>query len=346
MNNMNTNGSHIEEIPSEIMLDILSRLPTKTCLKCKLVCKEWYEIITSDEFDARRSSYTTMLLRAMSYSNRIDFLLIEIDKSSKVDDDGNLIVGVDAMMRFKSKITVPYQKLIVVNECNGLICLISYHKWYPYIILNLLTGEQVIVNQEWRSPSCLSEVYGLGCCPVSGQYKVVRIIDGYHGRVAEIQTLGTNEWRTLGDVPMHRHVRDDKSNRVFLHGSLHVYSRQDNCIWGFHFGDEQFMQIPTPDEIEREREYSCLSVFDSCLCFTSSLDNQQCGIWLMKEYGVKDSWVKQFVIEMVPIIIPHMHLLGLRMDTEDILVYSCHGTCDDKSKNWKLLRVLVPKGYH
>ncbi|KAL2920950.1 hypothetical protein RDABS01_012441 [Bienertia sinuspersici] len=287
-----------------------------------------------------------MLLRGMFYNNRIDFLLIDIDKSSKVDDDGNLIASVDTMLRFKSKFTVPHYKLIMVNECNGLICLTSDRQWSPYIILNLLTGEQVIVKQVWR-PSCWSELLGLGLCPVSHQYKVVRTLDYCYERVAEIQTLGTNEWRTVGDVPLHRHIRDDNSNRVFLHGSLHVYSHDDNCIWALHFGNERFMQVPTPDEMERE--YGGLSVFDSCLCFTSSLENQQCGIWLMKEYGVKESWVKQFVIEMVPNFRPRMPLL--RMGTEEILVsvgrtlYSYHVTCDNKSKRWKWLRVRGQKSF-
>ncbi|KAL2920960.1 hypothetical protein RDABS01_012451 [Bienertia sinuspersici] len=329
------------EIPSAIILDILSRLPTKTCLNCKLVCKDWYQIIISNEFADLRSShcsYLTILLHGKFYSGRYDFLLFDLDRSSIVNEMGNLNVSVDAMIRFKSKLTIPHHKLAVINECDGLVCFKSSEQWSPYIICNLLTGQQVLVKQ-FRKPSCSVEFYGLGCCPVSHQFKVLRILkfNLSYLCVAEIQTLGTNEWRTIGDSPVNDQL--DMSG-VFLNGSLHKYSYTDNCIWSFDFGIEQFWQVPTPDEMKREY-YKGVSVFYSCLCFTSFYENGQFEIWLMREYGMKDSWVKQFVIHLEYYDSPRIPLL--QMGTGEILgcriAHESLGACDIESGSWRSVMI-------
>ncbi|KAK9285893.1 hypothetical protein L1049_025094 [Liquidambar formosana] len=40
-----------------------------------------------------------------------------------------------------------------------------------------------------------------------------------------------------------------------------------------------------------------LGVFDDCLCICDSPSRGHFDIWVMKEYGVQESWSKQFVIE-------------------------------------------------
>ena len=163
--------------------------------------------------------------------------MLDLDKSVDVDEMGNLDLGCDAMIRFKSEFISPHHKLHVVNECNGVICLGIWAQWNPLIVCNLLTGEQVIVEQLYKT-SCYVDIYGLGQCPISNQFKVLRILNtnGSHKYVAEIQTLGTNEWRTVGDSPQFH----SKSSGAFLDGWLHRYSYRDNCIWAFYFGEEKF----------------------------------------------------------------------------------------------------------
>ncbi|XP_021774924.1 F-box protein At3g07870-like isoform X1 [Chenopodium quinoa] len=340
---LNSNRTTFEDIPSSIMCDILSRLPTKACLNCKLVRKDWYKIITGSEFACFRSScsYFFVLLYGKLHNNRKDFLLLDLDKSSKVDEMGNLDISDDSLIRFKSIINIPHDELYVVNECNGVICLKSWGQWSPYIVCNLLTSEQVIVEQ-FREPSCSVEVYGLGCCPVSNQFKVVRIlktVESYRC-IAEIQTLGTNKWRTVGDAPTFQL----RKSGAFLHGSLHRYSYRDNCLWSFHVGTEKFSLVPVPDDMRREL-YTEVSVFNSCLCFSSMSENcSQCEIWLMKEYGVKDSWVKQYVFQVDSHRMPL-----LQLDTGETLVSYRNGVrlgvCDGESGKCKRVQVLGLSSY-
>ncbi|XP_021752470.1 F-box protein At3g07870-like [Chenopodium quinoa] len=344
MKKVELNQSFFEVVPTSIILEILSRLPIKACLSCKLVCKDWYRIIVSFEYATLRSSlrfYVTILLHGTFSKGENDFLLLDLDDSSKIGHMGDLNVSVDAMIKFQPELIInPPHKVRVINECNGLICLKpKAHR--PYIICNLLTGQQVIVEQFPRPP-CTVVVYGLGCCLVSHQFKLVRLLKTEQSCVVEIQTLGTNEWRIIGgDNAPQFHLSE---SWAFFNESLHRYSYVDNCIWSFHFGNEQFSQVSLPDDMNAQR-FGEVGVFDSCLYFTSaSQDHRECEIWVMKVYGDKGSWVKQFVF-LKEFYSHYMPILQL--GDGKILMSYCnvgigHGlrVCDVESGRYRRVRVL------
>ncbi|KAL2920951.1 hypothetical protein RDABS01_012442 [Bienertia sinuspersici] len=154
--------------------------------------------------------------------------------------------------------------------------------------------------------------------------------------VAEIQTIGTNEWRTIGDAQICK-----ERIGAFLHGSLHWYSSKDHDIWSFHFGNEQFLHVSVPDDI-KGNNHPFVSVFNSYLCFSRIFKNgRQSDIWLLKEYGIKDSWVKQFVMERGEFGLLYVPLLC--MGSGEILV-SLKGrfnllTYDLKSETYRRVRI-------
>lgn len=336
MNEEKSNQSPFGEIPSSIISDILSRLPIKTCLKCKLVCKEWHQIIMSldfSEFRRSRGSYSSLLFYGKFYNWTENFLLLDLDKASKVDENGNL--SVDSMTRFKCDFNLPNSKLHLVNECNGVICLKDQEMWSPFIVCNPLTGRFLIIKQSHKAHHLL-QGYGLGYCPVSRQFKVLRILMGKFNYVAEVQTVGTEEWRSVGGA----HICKERIG-AFLNGSVHWYSSKDHCIWSFHFGNEQFLRIPVPDHT-KGNSAADVTIFDSYLCFSCvPRDGCQRDIWLMKEYGVCDSWVKQFVMEKGEFGLLYVPLL--RMGCGEILV-SFRGRCnllayDLKSETYRKVKV-------
>lgn len=333
-----SNRSPFEEVPSSIICDILSRLPIKACLNCKFVCKEWYHVVMNPVFmELRRSRnfYFTLLFYGKFCNSTTNFILLDLDNASSVDNMGNVCVSVDAMVRFKSEFNIPNWKLHLVNECNGVICLKAREMWSPYLICNPLTCQFVTVKQS-RKPFHSLQGYGLGCCPVSGQFKILRILMTKFKYVAEIQTLGTDEWRSIGDA----HICKERLG-AYMHDSLHWYSSKDHCIWSFHFGNEQFLCVPVPDDTKGNASADVV-VFDSYLCFSCiSKEGYQREIWLMKVYSMKDSWVKQFVMEKGEFGLLYVPLL--RMGSGEILV-SFRGRCnllayDLKSETYKKVKV-------
>ncbi|KAJ6752035.1 hypothetical protein OIU85_002455 [Salix viminalis] len=71
-------------------------------------------------------------------------------------------------------------------------------------------------------------------------------------------------------------------------------------ICSFNFGKEQFGQLPLPPTYDGNDVRVKLGVLKDCLCVSvpekvGSVD--KFGIWVMKKYGVKQSWIQQYVIE-------------------------------------------------
>ncbi|VFQ87310.1 unnamed protein product [Cuscuta campestris] len=114
-------------------------------------------------------------------------------------------------------------------------------------------------------------------------------------QLAKIQTLGDCEWRSAGYAPL-KIMMDG----CFLNGSSHWPDH--SYIWSFDFGKEVFSLISLPNDVNNgsyKKMDKNLSAFNSCLCLSCSPTGYTRGeidIWIMQKYGVKESWVKQFVI--------------------------------------------------
>ncbi|KAG5551604.1 hypothetical protein RHGRI_009873 [Rhododendron griersonianum] len=150
---------------------------------------------------------------------------------------------------------------------------------------------------------------------------------------AEINTLGTNLWRRVGDAP--RYLQS-YSGGCFLNGALHWIVTEDcsELMCCFDFGKENFRPFPGPSQFRglpgRTRVYAMILgelKGGLSLCHRPS-DDDTLDIWVMKDYAVQESWTKDFVIK-IPLVeaIYHKHhyrnyhyqpLMGL--NNEDFLV--------------------------
>ncbi|KAL3624743.1 hypothetical protein CASFOL_031411 [Castilleja foliolosa] len=83
-------------------------------------------------------------------------------------------------------------------------------------------------------------------------------------------------------------------------------SYETNKIIAFDLGSEKYRQMPLPPPLEERyipvKRY--LSVLDGCLVLSDyshadSRDDERelYDVWVMKDYGVEDSWIKLFSLE-------------------------------------------------
>ncbi|XP_075645631.1 F-box/kelch-repeat protein At3g06240-like [Castanea sativa] len=94
----------------------------------------------------------------------------------------------------------------------------------------------------------------------------------------------------------------------------HINELGQNCdceiILSFDMSREVFRIMRLPDEVMQRNKL--FSVFNDCLAFviyknyTMSMTEKYFDIWVMREYGVEDSWTKQFVVG--PLLGIHMPL--------------------------------------
>lgn len=76
----------MEDLPVPIMVDILSRLPVKTFIRCKCVCKEWLDLISDSYFANRHISRSSEILMIHHKSNYEDKRAAGILKWVEVED--------------------------------------------------------------------------------------------------------------------------------------------------------------------------------------------------------------------------------------------------------------------
>ncbi|XP_019247491.1 PREDICTED: F-box protein At3g07870-like [Nicotiana attenuata] len=76
--------------------------------------------------------------------------------------------------------------------------------------------------------------------------------------------------------------------------------RRDRLIASFDLDKEVFAVVPKVDFVAKPRIHKFhLAVLGDCLVVALTLPRQNGGgieIWVMKEYNVKESWVKEFII--------------------------------------------------
>ncbi|KAK9285198.1 hypothetical protein L1049_024386 [Liquidambar formosana] len=354
----------IKDLPTHILIEILSRLSVRTIVRCRCVCKTWLNLLLTSLFAKHhftRAPTCPLLQNPNGKRLSRTLCLLELEGDSTFNGNGSCgFIGCSrngyqvncerhVNMKLAPKFNMPKLdgakkmmpkssrslglKLDVVNSCNGLLCLRGPSCDDPVVIYNPITGEYMTIPTPEKD-NCVEKavVCGLGFSPKSGQYKVLRMLyfrcpavgKRLFVQVAEIHTVGSGEWRRIGSssyspfgrsFPAYLSLRGT-SFPAFLNGALHWFCEDDespNFIVSFDFEDEQFRAIPPPlpylyDGYSRVGtiKFRCFRSNKSkismgvlkgslYLCDASSYD--PIDIWVMKDYGVRESWFKEFEID-------------------------------------------------
>ncbi|KAL4599905.1 hypothetical protein ACB092_11G160500 [Castanea dentata] len=197
------------------------------------------------------------------------------------------------------------------------------------IILNILTrlpAKSVIrfsIRKFKKLPdSCLGRLgfvaLGFAYHSETNDYKVVRISAGYLGMrppipdEIEVYTLSSDSWRRVGmSLRANVTIFDNSSLLPFplVSGALHWISfvieeeeePKGEVIISFDVSSEEFRMLGVPDgSMSINRFQACVALFKGKLAFLTFGISQQCGyhfsMWVMREYGVLESWNKLFVV--------------------------------------------------
>ena len=195
----------------------------------------------------------------------------------------------------------------VVASCNGLICI-----GWPFssrTVCNPCTGiYKEIYN--FAVPGCLTN-YGSGYDDVNDDYKVVRLTDQtFHNgsrymvrRMAEVYSLKLDCW-SMVEVGSCRGESQHLGSAALIESHL-LHWRYCHIGYGtyqiscFDLRNNRWgNDVPLPDfsvEIDTSKRTYLVNfgVLDGCLCLmTSNYQSIEDDLWVMKNYGVKDSWVK------------------------------------------------------
>ncbi|XP_015165811.1 F-box/kelch-repeat protein At3g06240-like [Solanum tuberosum] len=298
------------DLPSPILLQILSTLPPTTLLYVKTVSKSFLNLTLDSEFTKlSRSASPASIIIHQFHSNRtntLTFLKFVVDNNF----DHDPIVDLDLQLYF------PVDPVFLVGSVHGFVCFNHFFGDVDSIyILNPTTREYIILPQPQRVRKWPNLVtYGFAFDPVRFDYKVVRIYQEeirdtngfrYYKSEAQVYTIGKlGYWRSSVEHVMF--CFGCRAYGVNLYGKIHWLVSDANgneLMCSFNLENELFESFPTAApgySKENCPNLRSLGVFGRCLCVCDNNADTHFEVWVMKEYGVTDSWVKQIVINNAP----------------------------------------------
>ncbi|KAK9705805.1 hypothetical protein RND81_07G083100 [Saponaria officinalis] len=297
-------------LPMDIILScILPKLPAKSLIRFRCVCKSFLAEISSPKF-VKLHHHNALY----SDSNRL--LIFKNDSQGIYVYNLNSPHSPPSLIRFP-KITLYSHQISIVATCECYL-LIGYEDNY-HDSLFLLNPSTRMYRELPRIP-CNSQVVLYGMChrldEFNDEYKVVRFVDfeGIDGCELEVMVYNTttNLWKLIeSKTVVDTFISCYDNNPVlvqnhllhllffdFDHGLGLDHIKRIGC---FDMKAERWANdVQLPDilwdenglDLSLGRPYN-LGALDDQLCFMGHYVNgSNFDFWVMKEYGVKESWVK------------------------------------------------------
>jgi len=291
-------------LPSELVEEILCRLPVKILLQLRCICKSWKSLILNDStFAKKHLQHVKKRLIVSSVDDSGELLFWDSSISSVFSNVSNSTVTqtqLNCPISFNSLVRLLYGNNLEICSCHGILCFAIAGRyaflWNPSLRrYNILPP---LENPE-ESDGSTSYLYSFGYDHFNNNvYKVVAIShfqDKNKKNEVSVHTMGTGYWRRIHDFPYSRCM---PRSGVFVSGTVNWlafdFSSSDTfCdIVSLDLEKESYQQLLLPDF---EKNYWTLGVYNDCLCiFANSV--MFLDVWVMKEYGIKESWTKLYTI--------------------------------------------------
>ncbi|PIA26892.1 hypothetical protein AQUCO_08600042v1 [Aquilegia coerulea] len=290
-------------LPQDIIPNILSRLPVKSLLRFRCISKHWCSLIDDSDFVKMHLNHAIQneKFQLIAY-NWLEHGLYSVDCDTSYTEAVKLdYPSYEALGKF----------CLVMGSCKGLLYLKtgSFQTGYYDVIWNSCTKEfkrlpREPIESDRPNPWQRNIIHGFGYNPIINDYKVVKIRqyyrDDYEFICFEVMvyTLGTDSWRIVdGALLLYFRFGSQLSGNGNPNPHWLVTVNADSCVPRavvyFDLVSEKFCEIELPKSVGNIISAGTLG---GCLCLFGSLEETRTDVWVMKEYGVKDSWVKFYTI--------------------------------------------------
>ncbi|XP_021848482.2 F-box protein At1g11270-like [Spinacia oleracea] len=292
-------------LPEELWTIILARLPTKTLIRFRLVCKSWCLIIDNTDF-------VSMHLNLFNNNQNNDLLTVERTEKNSVAKE---------VIRFRHSSTFKSTSAKTVNLSEGVMV-----RGYANGVLLIDSLDSPFILQLWN-PSIKKTVSIPGCsfledklsshsfsfsfgfdsllhdCKVVWIKTSPRLIFSRVPNSIQIYSLSTGLWKTklIEDVGDWWLI---KGKPLFAKGSLNWLARDERVdngsarptyIASFDLNIETFTFIKLPEDGNGEKEKPHIFLFLlGGLLALFDVSPWKNSIWVMENNGPQNPWIKWF----------------------------------------------------
>ncbi|XP_026377603.1 F-box protein CPR1-like [Papaver somniferum] len=285
----------MDSIPEAVFShDIFSKLPVKSLLACKCVCKTWYDLISDPDFVKSHIDLTIQTNKPTLLLRFPDHVVRSILPDSLKSSDCNINAKRSLCPRFRF---TSYYTLLC--SCKGIVC-IRYAGSLGYrgsllSLWNPATREYKIIP---KPPS----TFGFGALGYdcnTNDYKLVVVDnldgDGYSSKV-QVYSLASNSWKSNPSIPYTFPHGHGQASGVLFNGFLHWLALDRNScrvIVSLDVRDESFRKLRIPDDSQKFD--LSLGFSAGCLCLLAFRARSRLVVWEMLDYGVQESWTKRCI---------------------------------------------------
>ncbi|XP_058217047.1 F-box/kelch-repeat protein At3g23880-like [Rhododendron vialii] len=350
------------DLPFEITLEILSRLPVKSLLRFKSVCKTWYDLIKTPDFIAKHLltpvtlNPTPLLETGFSYKTESHII-------SLIYNDGFNNEGIDLNFPFLERRNIrriPWDYggdnyFFIGGICNGLVCVSLSWFGYPLFLCNPSTRQfREIPGAEWNCEGYYVQhvkqvSFGFGFHPSANDYKLIRIVlhldTNFQESIrADLYVMSTDTWTRIGYnnnllsffgemnewgeydsiVEIDESFASAVLNGVFYWPARVVPTHQ-MVVMSFDMGNEEFRRIRTPECLDGTWDLPnwTFTELDGKLAVVVVSPHERCfDVWVLNEN--ESSWTNQVKVGSFP------RIAGDMDDGEDRLFTVMGGGKDGK----------------
>ncbi|KAL2465974.1 F-box protein CPR30 [Abeliophyllum distichum] len=185
----------------------------------------------------------------------------------------------------------------LVGSCNCLLCFIDSDQLI--ILWNLATCKYFELPCFKFTDFTYYVNYGSGYDGASNDYKVIRLINS-NGKsdcfIVDFYSLKSKSWIRLEDLVSSIHL---DNYGILVGGALHRLTNEtkwdDECpIVAFDLTKEEFILVPCV-HLPSRITWMNLGTFQGCLCLFCHYHVAGVELWVMEDYGIKESWTKVYI---------------------------------------------------
>ncbi|XP_004499736.1 F-box/kelch-repeat protein At3g23880-like [Cicer arietinum] len=305
----------------DLIEEILYRLPVKSLIQFQCVCKSWKSLISDDPKFAKKHLHMSITSPRQSRHH----LIVNFNCSScngKFWDSPISSVFEAATDDYIAQTKLCYPSILkfgsfkAVGSCHGILCIATQDY---FVFWNPSVG-QFNISQPPLDYYYNIIVYGFGYDHLIDNYKVVVVYcydsesdssdedngdddEGFSKTQVMVHTLGTDGWRRIHEFPYS--VIPFGEWGKFVGGAINWLASEDGSEFSYSFsivsldlGNESYQEILQPDYGEVNVVSLTLGVLRDCLCIFAHGESF-IDVWIMKEYGKKESWNKLFTVPFI-----------------------------------------------